>query len=463
MKKPKILSILLVLCILVAAVPTVAAEEAIFETNVKSAILMEQTSGQILYSLNPAERNYPASLTKIMTCLLALENGNLEDTVTVSATALENLHEAGSTAGLLAGEELSMLNLLYCVMISSANEACNVVAEHIAGSTEAFVEMMNARAQELGCQDTHFANTHGLHDEEHYSTAQDLLLITQEALKHETFRTITNTAYYLLPATNLSEERHLYTTNKLITEGASNKFYYPKASGIKTGFTTPAGRCLISSASNENLQLLAIIMGAETIHDEETGTYIQRNFPECINLFEYGFANFKVETILTKLYPVSEIPVNLSASSDTVALAPVQEIKSLVPMDFDPNDLVLEVTLYSESVDAPVEAGTPLGSVTVSLDGRELGSVELGAITDISRSEITYQTQEVKNYVKTSWWKWLLGLLVAAVVVLIVLILVLQYRRKQERRRKIAERRQALESQRRRNQMGGDGPWIGTP
>lgn len=463
MKKHRLLSIILVFCLVCAMIPMASAEDTVFMTSVKAALLIEPTSGQVLYSVDPDERNYPASLTKIMTCLLVLENGNLEDTVTVSSTALENLHEAGSTAGLMVGEELSLLNALYCVMISSANEACNVVAEHIAGSTAAFVDMMNQRAAELGCTGTHFANTHGLHDENHYSTAQDLLLITQEALKHDLFRTITNTAYYQVPATNLSEPRDLYTTNKLITEGASNSYYYSKASGIKTGFTTPAGRCLISTADNGSLKLLAVIMGAETIYDEATGSYIQRNFPECINLFEYGFSHYKMETILTKLYPVAEIPVNMAAGSETVALSPAQEIRALVPADFDPNELELNVTLYTPSVDAPLEAGTVLGRVTATLNGEELGAAELAAITSLSRSEITHQAEETKDYMENNWWKWLLGCMIAAFFLFIGIVIYVQIRRRQERRRKIAERRRMLLEQRQRNQEQGDGPWTGIP
>ena len=451
MKNNRLTALIISLLLLFSSIPSVFAQGNVFDTDVKSALLIEVNSGRVLYSLDPDEQNYPASLTKIMTCLLALENGNLNDTVTVNASALEDLDAAGSTAGLMVGEELTLLNLLYCVMISSANEACNVVAEHIAGSKEAFVEMMNARADALGCTGTHFANTHGLHNEDHYSTAQDLALIVQEALTHDLFRTITNTAFYELPATNLSAERKLYTTNKLITEGASNTYYYSKASGIKTGFTTPAGRCLISTADNGNLSLLAVVMGAETVWVEDTGTYDQRSFPECINLFEYGFDNFKYETVLTKLYPVAEIPVNMAAGSDAVALAPSQEIRSLVPADFDPAELVLETSLYYPSVDAPVEAATPLGTITVKYNGEVLGTTELAAITSISRSEITHQTNQTKNYVKNNWWKWILSILLASIAILICIIIFYKFRRKQERRRRIAERRQVLEQQRYRN------------
>ena len=153
--------------------------EAIFKSPPKAAMLIELGSDTVLYALDMHEQNYPASLTKIMTCLLALQYGNLNDVLTVSATALENLHESGSTADLQEGEQMTLEHLLYCTMISSANEACNVIAEHISGSVEAFVELMNTTATELGCLGTHFANPHGLHDEDHYTTAYDLSLITR--------------------------------------------------------------------------------------------------------------------------------------------------------------------------------------------------------------------------------------------------------------------------------------------
>lgn len=455
MKKYRLFIALCVVLLIVSMVP-VASAESVFRSDVKAALLLEKNSGQVLYEYDADERNYPASLTKIMTCLLALENGNLDDVVTVTPTALQDLDAAGSSAGLLPGEELTLLELLYCVMISSANEACNVVAEYVSGSVPAFVELMNARAAELGCLDTHFANPHGLHDENHYSTARDLSLIAMEAIKHDIFCEITNTSYYQLAATNLHEERNLYTTNQLIVESGTNPFYYSKASGIKTGFTTPAGRCLISTADNGNLQTLAVVMGAETELNETETEWVQRSFPECINLFEYGFKNFKIETVLTTLYPVAEIPVNMAATSETVALAPVEELRSLVPMEFDVNELTVEVQLNADSVDAPVEAGTVLGSITVLMDGEPLGTTQIAAITSVARSEITHHTAEAGRYIRNNWWKWVLGLLFAAILLLIVLIIAFRVRQRMYRKKRIAERREVLERRRQIHRLEGE-------
>ena len=478
MKLRKILSLLLILCLLLTMSLPVFAEgtedssaeteepaesedvaesstSRIFNTPVGAALLFERNTETVLYSKDADEKMFPASLTKIMTCLVVLEHGDLDSIVTVSETALEGLEpgsEMNEKTHLRPGEQIRLEDLIYYVMIESANEGCIAVAEHIAGSTDAFVALMNQTAAELGCTGTHFVNPHGLHDEDHYTTANDLMKITLKALENETFCTITDSASYELPATNMQEGRTLSSTNQLINDRmASNAYYYSKASGVKTGFTTPAGRCLVSTATNDNLDLLSIILKAQTLQDAN-GNWDYRNFAESINLFEWGFDNFRITTVMSTLYPVAEIPVNMAAGSETVALAPVQEVRTLMDIDYDPDQVVLDVKLHADSVDAPVEAGQILGTVTVSYDGEVLGTSQLGAITGIARSEITHQANETKVYVADNWWKWLVGILIGIAVVIVVGFFLLQYYRRQQRRRKVAARRRALELQRRRRE-----------
>ena len=429
-----------------------AATEEIFTTVPYAAMLIDLNSGVTLYELDVYEKNYPASLTKIMTCWLALEHGNLDDVLTVSETALQNLHESGSTSGLQAGEQMRLEDMLYCMMLESANESCNVVAEYISGSVDAFVELMNQTAAELGCIGTHFANPHGLHNEEHYTTAYDISLIVRAALQNETFRTIATTAHYDLPATNLQEGRQLSTTNKLMLDNVGSGFYYSKAAGIKTGFTTPAQCCLVSTADNGNLNLLAIIMGAPLIQDEHEN-WVYRNFPEAINLFEFGFDNYSISTVMSTLYPVAEVQVNQSAGAQTVALAPTQEVRTLIDADYDPKEIILEIDLPATSVDAPVAAGDVLGTVTVTYQGLVLGRSDLAAITSVDRSEITHKAESTKAFVEDNWWKWLVGILLTAIVLLVAYIVLMQLYRRQMRRRKVAARRRALELQRRKDNL----------
>ncbi len=463
MKLRKYISLLLLLALLCTlTIPVLATEQeeeaylddGIFNSPVGSALLVETSTGTVLYEKDADEQRYPASLTKIMTCMLLLENGDLNDIVTVSETALAGM-EMGSSIGenhLLVGEQMRLEDMIYLMMLESANEACIALAEYVSGDVDSFVALMNQRAQELGCLNTHFVNPHGLHDEDHYTTANDLRKIVEKALENEDFRTITNTSSYELPATNLQEGRTLYSTNQLINKDmGSNYFYYSKASGVKTGFTTPAGRCLITTATNDNLNLLSIILKAETMPDEN-GNWVYRSFPETINLCEWGFDNYRITTIMSTLYPVAEIPVNMAAGAEAVALAPVQEVRTLIEADYDKDKIILDVKLYSESVDAPVEAGQVLGEVTVSYEGEILGSSELAAITSVARSEISRKANDSAKYVAANWWKWLVGILLAIAVIIIICLIMLQYYRRQQRKRKVAARRRALELQRRRRE-----------
>ena len=413
----------------------------IFKDEPHAAMLIELGSDTVLYGLDIHEQNYPASLTKIMTCYLALEHGNLNDVLTVSPTALENLHISGSTADLLEGEQMTLENMLYCTMVASANEACNVIAEYISGSVEAFVELMNQTALEMGCTGTHFANPHGLHDEEHYTTAYDLSLIVRKALQNKDFCRITNTETYTVPATNLSEERKLTSTNMLLVDSASNNYKYSKASGIKTGFTTPAQCCLISTADDGNMQLLSIMMGAP-IKEDENGNWVRRSFPETINLFEFGFERYSISTVMSTLYPIAEVQVQQADSTRTVALAPTREVRTLIDADYLPEDIILDIQLDATTVEAPVEAGQVLGSVTVSYNGMVLGHSDLAAITAVARSEVSRKVEPRVG--SGSWWKWLLGILFTGVLLIVLYVIWMQLYRREMRKRKIAARRQAL-------------------
>ena len=234
-----------------------ATQEAIvsadpnFTVAAKAALLIDLNTGRTVYEQDADERVYPASLTKIMTCLIALENGNLSDVITIDEAALAGLDQDSSVVGLQVGEQITLEDLLYCMMVHSGNDAANAVAEYIAGSTADFVRMMNERAYALGCKDTHFNNPHGLHDESHY--------ITQAALKSENFRQIVDTAEYVIPESATGQEHKLKTTNLLIYESTGNSLYYPRATGVKTGYTSAAGRCLVATAEDDGIRFLSVL------------------------------------------------------------------------------------------------------------------------------------------------------------------------------------------------------------
>ena len=232
----------------------------------KAALLVDYNTGDVAYAKNEHEELYPASLTKIMTALLvleAIEDGQLamEQQLTASPTALEGLAADGSNAGIKVGEILSVRDLMYCMLVVSANEACDILAEAVSGSVSAFVDQMNAKAQELGCVNTHFMNPNGQHDPQHYSSAWDLYLITRAAMEHEDFMVICDTANVKIPATNMSEERNYWTTNHLLSSWRVIGYRNTEAHGIKTGSTSAAGHCLVSSAARGSLHFVSVILG----------------------------------------------------------------------------------------------------------------------------------------------------------------------------------------------------------
>lgn len=420
-----------------------------YELKAKAGTLIDLNNGRTIYAKNTEEQVYPASLTKIMTCLVALENGNLSDIVTVSEGAMNGLDGNSSSAGLQIGEQLTLENMLYCLMLASGNEAANAVAEHVAGSVADFVRMMNERAYELGCLNTHFVNPHGLHDSEHYTTVSDLVKIVMAALKSETFKIITDTAEYTLPATNMSEERDLETTNQLINDTTSNPFYYSPAIGIKTGFTTPAGRCIISTAKRNGMYFLAVICGAETTILKNGETRME-NFPECIRMFRYGFDNYAYVTMVSPLYPVAQITVKNSAASEVVSLSPEEDIRLLMPVTYDPALVRIEPDLTAQFTEAPVSAGQVFGTVSVYYEEELLGTTQLCAINDVARAELPAATAPTTEYVQSSWWQWVVAVIVLVLVGVIVMLVVLEVRRRQARRRRMEARRRALEERQRR-------------
>ena len=371
----------------------------------KAALLIDPDTEELLYARNIHERLYPASLTKIMTCLLVLESldrGEIaRDTVlTASDVAVNSIPPDGSTAGIKAGEELTVESLLYCIMLSSANEGCNILAEGVAGSIDAFVDRMNAKAQAIGCEDTNFVNTNGLPDDYHYTTAWDLYLITKEARTHADFMPIVSTIYFEVPATNLSEPRKLYTTNYLVSSYRTSYYLYQGAQGIKTGSTSAAGYCLVSSATRSGRSLLSVVLGAERVTLED-GTVLTKSFTETAKLFDWGFDNFRRQVILDAGELVAEVPVELSQQQNSVKVHPAREVDRLLPKDLDPvKDIDREVIFDAESVDAPVAKGQVLGQIVLSRENTVYATVDLLADEDVSASKLLVFRRDLMEFLQ---------------------------------------------------------------
>jgi len=405
-----------------------------------AVILLETETGDVIYSKNPDDRAYPASLTKIMTVLLAVEacesgQVTLYDEVTASENIGYNLIEDGSSAGIVPGETMSLENLMYCAMVASANEACNVIAEYIGGTIPNFIDMMNARAKELGCKDTHFSNAHGLHDDNHYTTARDMCLIAQAAISHSLFMDICNTAVKEIPATNVSNPRTLSNTNGLINKDSYyTGYYYEHARGVKTGYTSNAGYCLISTASKDDIHLLCVVMGGVAT-DKGGGLFDFGNFLDTINLYEWAFSNFSYQDVLKSNELIAEVPLEMGSDADSVGLRPQRTITHLLPNDMDMDTLQREIVIYSQHDDtplkAPVEAGSILGEIKVLKDGRVIGSTHLVAATSVSLSKTFYIKSEIAKVMDNTYVKlifWALVLLFCGYIALVIRYRILRKR-----------------------------------
>ena len=406
-----------------------------------AAIIVDGDYGDVLYEYNGYEKMYPASITKIMTSLLvleAVEEGQitLDQPITASTSAVV-VPEGSSTANpaIQAGEVLTVEQLLYCDLISSANEACNILAETVGGSIENFVDMMNAKAQELGMEGTHFVNPHGFHDEDHYTTAYDITIMARAAMEYDTFRTIVSTATYTIPATNLAGERVLHTTNALIGNWIYSGYLYSKAIGIKTGSTTPAGQCLASAAvDDDGRTYYCVVLGAQTV-DNGDGTTTRYSFYESRRLLEWAFDNFRRVTLLDENTEgvLREVEVTLSDETDHVIVQPVGSIEATLPTDYDASQVQFRVEL-ADSVEAPVEKGTKLGAVTVVYNDVTYGTLDLVAADSVVRSDFQYYVKTVQDYLAMWWVRALIVVAVVLIVFLVVWLGVIRPRRKRRYR-----------------------------
>ena len=460
MKKNKILPLLISLCLLFSLfAPAASALDEPPLHSAKAVVLADMDSGRLLFEMNKDEQRSPASLTKIMTVLLAveaLERGevSLDEMVTAQADCLAGLNTDSSTSGIQPGEIISYQDLLYCAMVHSANEACNILAHRVSGSVPAFVELMNRRAAELGCTSTHFADPNGLSNENHYTTAYEMYLITREALEHPLFAEICNTRGYDMAATNLSQARSFANSNALITADSEygSSYVYPAAAGVKTGFTQLAGYCLVSTAEKDGVRLLAVVMGCDGWLNAGIDEY--ENFSDTIRLYNWAFSNFSYRQAVSALSTVTRVEVENAIETDAYAsLRPQNDVTLLLPKDLNLGAVELSPTIYTEKLVAPIEAGTVLGRAEILIDGRSYGSVDLVNALKVELSRREFVTQRVHQTFSSPWI--IVLIVVLAILAIGYLTLVLRYR---AQRRKYLRRKRELAARRAARERSADPP-----
>ncbi len=352
--------------------------------NSDAAIVMEASTGAILYSKNIHKTYYPASITKILTALLAIENSSLGETVTFSKEAVYDVDLDSSRIGIDVGEKLTMEQCLYGIMLESANEVSYAIAEHVSGSVESFSELMNKKAKELGCTDSNFVNPHGLPDENHYTSVYDMALISRAAINNDTFRKITGTRTYAIPPTNIQEEtRYLANHHKFVNRG----IHFDDAIGGKTGYTSKAKYTLVTFAERNGLTLISVIMHCDSIQNE---------YSDSAALLNYGFDNFSIYNIADKEDPDSEDTNPLftkysplfSRSTSQLQISPKGNI--VLPNSANYKDAKKEIKL------------TPLDKIT---DGENvIGTIKYTyGDTFVGSADIIYDNTASSSFLKGSY------------------------------------------------------------
>ena len=462
MKKFKIFPLVLIICLIMAmAAPSAFALEEP-DINAKAAVLVDLDSGKVLYGHNQDQQRAPASLTKVMTVLLTLEavdSGRigLADIVTAQDDCRVGMADDSSTSFIMPGDQVSVRELLYCCLLQSANEGCNILGRYIGGSIAGFVEMMNQKAAELGCVNTHFMNTNGLTTEGHYSSAYDMYLMFRECLKYPLFMEICNTTIYYPQAPCVNGGQPMNNSNALIniTSIYSNggKYLYDGATGGKTGYTYAAGYCLVTTAERSGVHVLAVVMGCDGALNAGIEDYY--NFIDSDVLYDWAFDNFSYRSVLSKSEVMSRLEVALSEADDLAMLRPAEDLEILVANETSDEAIGREVIVYDQNLKAPLAAGTVLGEVRVTVDGELVKTVKLVNSSDIELSRSAYLKARLGDLFSKGWVIALLSLVMVFAVIYIALVTRyrklrrrhLQERKRAEQRRK-AEREQLYRSTR---------------
>ena len=396
-----------------------------FEVTAQGVLLVNTDTDITIFSRNADEKLYPASLTKLMTAVLVVEHTpDLEtEVITVSKEAVNSVLGTGLVvANLQAGEKIKAIDALHMILISSHADTCEAVARHYAPSEEEFVELMNAKAKALGMNDTHFANTHGLHDDEHYTTVNDMYKLVKYAFSLPLIKETAAKRRYTVPATNMSGSRLLCTTN-LMADSSYPSYYYEYATSVKTGFTDQAGRCLITTGAKNGYNYLCIVMNCP--NKDANGNKVRNDFKDTKALYEWAFSTFEYKSVTTVGKPVGEVKVELSSDTDYVNVVPKEDFLYMLPKTANESTLTVDVKLNSETVDAPIQKGQVMGTATYYYADEKIGEVQVVAAQDVERDAFLAFGRFVKNVVSSIWFKIIVLVIVVLIVAFIVAVILL--------------------------------------
>ncbi len=438
----KLVSVLLIIGIILCSfsVTASASFNSLLETEADIVLLVNTDSETVIFDKNADKRTAPASLTKIVTCMLVLENcTDFSTPVTCKRECLNGLYAMNAaTAGIVAGETLTVNELLYCLMLPSAADAANILADFIGGDIGTFVTMMNDFVARLGCKNTKFVNPHGLDEKPNaYTTANDLYTITKYALKNPTFKEITSTTRYdIEPTEKYPYTRYLHNTNKVMNPGIRD-YYHKAVTGVKTGTTAEAGRCVITTATQDGYNYMLIVMGAPQYDIDNDGVEENVAFTDTKKIYNWAFDNIVLTKVVNPTDVVTVVDVEYNSKIDHLRLVPAEEMSALVPLGTETGSLVVR-PIDSETpktVKAPVKKGDVLGKAEILYGKDVVATVDLVAAEDVDFNIITFIFTMIKNLFRTVIFKVLLAIVI--ILVIIYILLVIRKNRIKAKRKKI--------------------------
>ena len=434
-----VLALLLAAVFLLLALPIGAAEEAddgampVIDHCI-GAYLYNFENDEVLFSVGTDERVYPTSTVKLMTGIVAIEElgDDLSRQVTITGEMLSKV--AGNNVGLMAGEVVTVEQLLYAMLVNSANDAAMVLAYAAGGSVEAFVDKMNEKANTLGAYKTYYANPTGMHNDAMVTTVADTAIIAKYAYTLPLFMEIVSTPKYVMEATNLSDYRNIYNRNCLLSKYYNVNYPYPRATGMNAGATTQGGYAICATAeeSSTGLSYLAIVMGADEV-DGAIYSYVN-----AIKLFEWAFRNYDYIEVLSADRIICELPVRLSSTLDYVTLVPSETIEVYLPTTVNvERDIRYSYNTYEDAMDAPIATGEEAGTITVLMGDRILGSCTLVTTSSVARSEFLYFLARVRVFSQSRFF---IATVIAAIVLSIAYVLLKSYLREKHIRSRMNRR-----------------------
>ena len=396
---------------------------------VSDAVYLENlTAGAVVYEKAADQRSYPASTTKIMTFVITAENvSDLDQTaVTIKQDVIDGLDPESTVMGLSShiGEQVSVRDLLYGLMLPSGNDAALVLADYVGGGISGFAEKMNAKAAELGCTNTHFTNPHGLYDPDHYSTARDMALIAKHAMTIPGFMEICNTVSYTPNGFDA-----LHNTNYMIDPDAQGgAYYYQYTKGIKTGYLDEAGKCLVTSSDKDGDKYICVCLGADFSYEENVNYAMK----DTAKLYDWAYENLGVQTVYSPEDSLASVDVKYVRNGRTLSAVPEKAVSAFLPNNYDKNLLQVEVNC-AEQVEAPVTKGDVLGTFSVKYEDLDLGVVNLVAAEDVER-DITPLEAFITEHTE-------LVIIISVILVLIIALLIFLLSIRSSRKRRRARRR----------------------